>query len=87
MIYVELRALGVSPGDYVEKAEHACPSTCAGLAEVGEVLEVVGCDVAVDGEFAAGCQRSPIRNHERQKLTLQTNRYMCSSGKPSAARK
>ena len=43
---------GVSPGDYVEQAEHTCPPTCASLAEVGKVFEVVGCDVAVDGEFA-----------------------------------
>lgn len=78
---------GVLPGDYVEQAEHACPSTCAGLAEVGEVLEVVGCDVAVDGELAVGCQSSPDQIPERQKLTLRKSRYKCSSGKQSATRK
>jgi hypothetical protein len=53
--------VGVLPGDYVEQAEHTCPSTCAGLAEVGKVLEVVCCDVAVDGELAGTCQSAAIR--------------------------
>ena len=52
---------GVLPGDYVEQAEHTCPATCAGLAKVGEVLEVVGSNVAVDGELAATCQSSSTR--------------------------
>jgi hypothetical protein len=43
------------PGHYVEQAEHTCPSPCASLAEVREVLEVIGCDVAVDGELAVVC--------------------------------
>jgi len=80
------RAWGVLPGDYVEQAEHTCPSTCAGLAEVGEVLEVVGCDVAVDGELAVGRQSSSTQNEERVKLTLQMSKCRCSSGKPSATR-
>lgn len=81
------RQCGVLPGDYVKQAEHTRPSTCAGLAEVGEVLEVVGGDVAVDGEFAVGCQSSFFCVSEERKLTLRKSRYRCSSGKPSATRK
>ena len=39
------------PGDDIEKTKHARPLPCTGLAEVWEVFEIVGCDVAVDGEF------------------------------------
>ena len=58
------RSLGVLPGDYVEQAEHTRPSTCASLAEVGEILQVVGCDVAVDGELTVGCQSNSTRTAE-----------------------
>lgn len=43
--------MSIAPCDNIEQAKHAAPSTRAGLAEVWEVLEVVRCDVAVDGEF------------------------------------
>jgi hypothetical protein len=84
---VRWRSRRLLPGDYVEQAEHTRPSTCAGLAEVGEVLEVVGCDVAVDGELAVDCQSSSARTQKQEKLTLQKNKYTCSSGTPSATRK
>ena len=41
------------PSNDVEQAEHARPSPSASLAEVREVFEIVGCDVAVDGEFTS----------------------------------
>lgn len=56
--------MGILPGDYVEQAKHTRPSTCAGLTEVGEVLQVVGCDVAVDGKLAVDCQCSSSRTRE-----------------------
>lgn len=46
------------PCDYVEQSKHTCPSTCASLAEVGEVFEIIGCDIAVDGELTVVCQSS-----------------------------
>jgi len=49
-------ACGFLPCDYVEQSEHTCPSTRASLTEVREVLEVVGCDIAVDGELTVVCQ-------------------------------
>lgn len=35
----------------VEETKHCCPSSGTGLAELGEVLEVVGTEDGVDGEF------------------------------------
>ena len=75
------------PGDYVEQAEHACPASCAGLAEVGEVLEVVGGDIAVDGELATRCQWRSTNTQGSTQLTLRTSRYTCNSGKRSATRR
>jgi hypothetical protein len=48
------------PSNDIKQTEHTCPSPCASLAEVGEVFQIVSCDVAVDGEFTcdallAGC--------------------------------
>lgn len=55
-----LKMNGCLPGDDVKKTEHAGPSSGACLSEVGEVLEVVGRDVAVDGEFTSdGSADSP----------------------------
>ena len=84
---MELKACGVVPGDYVEQSEHTCPSTCASLAEVGEVLKIAGCDVAVDGELTVVCQSSPNCTGERETPTLHMNRYRCSSETPSATGK
>lgn len=67
-----MRAL---PSDYVEQSEHTCPSTCASLAEIGEVLEVVGCDVAVDGELTVACQQSPTHG-QRSAETYPPNEQM-----------
>jgi hypothetical protein len=38
--------------DDVEETGHSCPSTGAGLTELGEVLEVVCAEDSVDGEFS-----------------------------------
>jgi hypothetical protein len=43
------------PSNDIEQTEHARPLPRARLAEIREVFEVVGCDVAVDGEFAVRC--------------------------------
>jgi hypothetical protein len=82
-----VEGMPILPGDYVEQSEHTCPSTCASLAEVAEVLEIIGCDVAVDGEFAEACQWSSILKQEWEKFTLRTSKYRYSSGKPSATRR
>lgn len=40
-------------GDDVEETEHSCPAARLGLAQVWEVLEVVGSEDGVDGKLAA----------------------------------
>lgn len=80
-------AFGFLPCDYVEQSEHTCPSTCASLAEVREVLEVIGCNIAVDGELTVLCQSKSIDTQDRETPTLRKSKCRCSSGKPSATRR
>jgi hypothetical protein len=77
----------IIPGDYIEQSEHTRPLSGTSLAEVGEVLEVVRANVAVDGELTGVCQSRPLNTSQRGKLTLRKNKYMCSSEMPSVARR
>jgi hypothetical protein len=82
-----LDGMCIIPGNYVEQSEHTRPLTGTSLAEVGEVLKVVRSDVAVDGELTVICQTRSTNTWQLGRLTLRKNKYMCSSEKPSAARK
>jgi hypothetical protein len=63
------------PSNDVEQSEHACPSPCTCLAEVGEVFQIVSRDVAVDGEFTGGVLLGEI-SKSSNKLTHPPNEQM-----------